>query len=117
MFTEQDLDKYYIITIPWFLLASVLENSWLNRLLHKIKGGLFTRLGRYTIYLYCIHGVAQTILFWFNDHILGHALDGMVLLAVYLAAVAIATVILYYLSNLAVRLVSRHENQPDRSCL
>lgn len=113
MFTIEDLDKYFIITIPWFLLASVLDNSWLNHFLKKIKGGMFARLGRYTIYIYCIHGIAQTLLFWFNDHFLNHALDGIVLLAAYLAAVAIATVVLYYISNMAVNLFTRHENQPD----
>lgn len=109
MFTGESFDKYIIVTIPWILLAAVIEHSWLNAILRKIKGGLFARIGRYTIYVYCIHSITQTLLFWFNDHLLHHALDGASLFIAYLIAVAVASIALYYLSQFITRLISTCE--------
>lgn len=109
LFTKQELDKYYIITIPWFLLAAVMDHSWLNNVLTRIKGGLLSKLGRYTIYVYCIHGVAQTLLFWTNDHLLHSALNGASLFIAYLLSVAAASVVLYYLSQFVTRLIESRE--------
>lgn len=117
MFTEEALDKYIIVTIPWILMAAVIDHSWMNTALCKIKGGLFARLGRYTIYVYCIHGVAQTTIFWFNDKILHHALDGAPLFIAYLCSVAAASVCLYYICQFITRFINARANQPDHTRL
>ena len=105
MFTEQAQDKYLIITIPWFIIASVLDNSWLNKALQKINGGLIARIGRYTIYVLCIHGLAEQIVFACNDLFLHNALEGTLLLIVYLIAATIATFVLYHLCQFANKLI------------
>jgi len=110
LFTEEPLDKYIVFTIPWILQASVIDSSWLNTALRRIKGGLFARIGRFTVYVYCIHGVTQTALFWFNDHLLHHALDGTSLFIAYLMAVTVASVVLYYLSQVVTRLIKIRES-------
>ena len=117
MFTSEPLDKYILFTIPWFLLAGVIDRSWINAALSKIKGGLFGRLGRYTLYVYCIHGVGQMLLFWINDHLLQHALSGVTLFIAFLVAVAIATVVLYYLCLFVTRFINSRDNQPDHTRL
>lgn len=117
LFTKEALDKYTIIATPWILLSTVMDQSWLNIVLCKIKGGLLARLGRYTLYVYCIHGPVQPRVHWFNDHFLHNSLSGVGLFIVELFAVAIASVVLYYLSQLINRKVFIHENQPDHTRL
>ena len=98
MFTEETLDKYLIVTIPWFVLASVIEGSWLNALLGKIKGGLFARVGRYTLYVLCAHYNAQLVLNAINSAVLkGSISSNAGMIVCYLIATAIASAILYFL--------------------
>lgn len=113
MFSGVPLDRYILFTIPWILLASVIDRSWSNKILSRINGGLFARIGRYTLYVYCIHGVGQMLLFWINDHLLHHALSGASLFIAYLVAVVAATVVLYYVCQFVIRFIKDHENQPD----
>lgn len=115
MFTKEALDKYTIITIPWILLSTVMDHSWLNIALCKIKGGLLARLGRYTLYVYCIHGPVQPRVHWFNEHFLHSSLCGISLFVMEMIAVAIASVVLYYLSQFIMRKLFCRENQPDYS--
>ena len=117
MFTKEALDKYTIITIPWILLSTVMDQSWLNVVLRKIKGGLLARLGRYTLYVYCIHGPVQPRVHWVNEHFLHNSLSGIGLFIMELVAIAIASVVLFYLSQLINRKVFIHENQPDHTRL
>lgn len=117
MFTKQSQDKYLIITIPWFIIASVLDNSWFNRALQKINGGLIARIGRYTIYVLCIHGLAERIVFACNGLFLHNALEGTLLLIVYLIAVTISTFVLYHLCRFVTRLINSRANQPDHTRL
>lgn len=117
MFTKEALDKYTIITIPWILLSTVMEQSWLNVVLGKIKGGLIARLGRYTLYVYCIHGPVQPRVHWFNEHFLHSSLSGISLFVMELIAVAIASVALYYMSQLITHKLFSRENQPDHTRL
>lgn len=107
LFTQEALDKYTIITIPWVLLASVMDHSWLNVTLNRIKFGVFSWIGRYTLYIYCIHGPIQTRVHGFNDHYLHGALNGTSLLAVDLVAIAAASFALYYLCQFITRLYKR----------
>lgn len=113
MFSGESLDKYILFTIPWILLASVIDRSWSNKILSRINGGLLARIGRYTLYVYCIHGVGQMLLFWINDHLLNQALSGASLFITDLVAVAAATFVLYYLCQFVIRFIKNHENQPN----
>ncbi|MBR5703202.1 MAG: acyltransferase [Bacteroidales bacterium] len=116
MFTKHSMDKYCIITVPWFLTASVIDSSWLNRALQRINGGIIARVGRYTIYILCIHGLAEQLVFACNDHILHHALNGASLLITYLIAATIASFVLYYSCQLVNRLLlSSHNNTSNSS--
>lgn len=103
MFSKNALDKYLIVTIPWILTASVIDGSWLNTTLRKINGGLIAWLGRYSLYVYCVHGIAQTIVFGINDHFLNHAWGETTVFFVYLATVAVASIALYYICSLVRR--------------
>lgn len=117
LFTKETLDKYTIVTIPFMLLAAVMDKSWLNAALGKIKGGLIARMGRYTLYIYCIHGPVLTRVDWFNDRFLHSTLNGISLFAVELIAVALASVVFYYLCQFAVHIIRHRENQPDHTRL
>ena len=110
LFTHEALDKYAFIVIPWVLLAAVMDRSWLNVVLCKIKGGLLARVGRYTLYIYCIHGPIQTRVYWFNDHFLNGSLSGIYLFIVELMAVAIASIVFYYLCQFIVHRIVHREN-------
>ena len=110
MFTKNALDKYLIITIPWIITASVIDGSWLNTALLKLNGGVIARLGRYSLYVYCIHGIAQTIVFAINDQILHHAWGDTTVFFVYLATVAIASLAIYYLSQFITRRIKNRED-------
>ena len=117
LFTHEALDKYTIVTIPWFLLAAVMDHSWLNAVLGKIKGGFFAWVGRYTLYIYCIHGPVQTRVHSLNDHLLHGSLSGVSLLFVDFVAIAAASVALYYLCRYITRLINTRENQSDHTRL
>lgn len=117
LFTKEPLDRYTIVTIPCFLLAAVIDRSWLNAALCKIKGGLIARMGRYTLYIYCIHGPIQTRIYWFNEHFLHNTLRGVQLFFVEMIAVASASVVFYFICQFAVRITKNRENQPDHSRL
>ncbi len=117
MFTTEPFDKYILFTIPWFLLAGVIDRSWMNAALSRIKGGLFGRLGRYTLYVYCIHGIGQMLVFWINDHLLHHALSDASLFLACLVAVAVASVALYYLCQLVTRFINSCDNQLNHTRL
>ena len=117
LFTQEALDKYTIITIPWFLLAAVMDHSWLNAALGKIKGGFFAWVGRYTLYVYCIHGPVQSRVHSLNDHLLHGSLQGVSLLLVDFAAIAAASVALFYLCRFVTRIINAHANQPDHTRL
>lgn len=97
LFSHNDTDKYLIVTIPWLLIASVIDNSWMNHLLSRFNGSILSRIGRYTIYVYCVHGLTETIVYWINDSFFHHSLDGAMLLIVLLVAVAITSIALYFL--------------------
>lgn len=117
LFTQEALDKYTIITIPWILLASVMDHSWLNAVLNKIRFGVFSWIGRYTLYIYCIHGPIQTRVHGFNDHYLHGAINGASLLAVDFIAIAVASFALYYLCQFTTRFINARANQPDHTRL
>ncbi len=117
LFTKEPLDKYTIVTIPCFLLAAVIDRSWLNAALCKIHGGLIARMGRYTLYIYCIHGPVQSRVYWLNDHLLHNTLDGIHLFLVELIAVAVASFVFYHICQFAVRITKNRENQPDHTRL
>jgi hypothetical protein len=103
MFTKQSTDQYLIVTIPWFLTASVIDKSWLNMALQRINGSIIARIGRYTIYVLCIHGLAEQIVFACNERFLHHTLAGTPLLIIYLIAATVATFVLYFLCRLTER--------------
>ena len=108
LFSRQAADKYLIVTIPWILLSSVIDNSWLNSILNKLHGSILSRIGRYTIYVYCAHGLAETLVFWFNEYFLNHSLNGIYLLITILVAVTVASIALFYLCRFIGRV-----SQPD----
>lgn len=97
IFSPAVVDKYLIITIPWFLLASVIDGSWLSKGLALIRGGLFSRVGKYTLYILCAHWPALILVHWCNEHFLGHALHGVGLALTGIVAVTAATFFLFYI--------------------
>ena len=117
LFTQEALDKYTIITIPWLLLASVMDHSWLNATLNKIKFDFFSWIGRYTLYIYCIHGPIQSRVHGLNDHYLHGSLHGATLLAVDFIAISAASFALYYLCQYITRFINARENQLNHTRL
>lgn len=117
LFTQEALDKYTIITIPWLLLASVMDHSWLNATLNTIKFDFFSWIGRYTLYIYCIHGPIQSRVHGLNDHYLHGSLHGATLLAVDFIAIAAASFALYYLCQYITRFINARENQLNHTRL
>ena len=117
LFSQEALDRYTIVTIPWLLLASVMDHSWLNITLGKIKGGFFSWIGRYTLYIYCIHGPILARVHGFNDHYLHGTLFGVSLIAVDIFATAAASFALYYLCLFITRFVNAHASQSDHTRL
>lgn len=96
-FAKQDLDKYLVIFLPWILLSFLIDQSWLNTLLARIKGDPISRIGKYTLYILCAHFPAYMLVFWCNEHLLNHRLDGIPLAFVLLVFAALATVLLYFI--------------------
>lgn len=96
IFSPTIVDKYLVITVPWFLLAAVLDNSWLSKGLDKIHGGIMSFIGQYTLYILCAHWPALILVHWCNETFLGHALHDVGLALVGIAAVSAASVLLYY---------------------
>lgn len=96
IFAPTVIDKYLVITVPWFLLSSVIEGSWLSRGLDRIHGGLMSWIGRNTLYILCAHGPTFILVFWCNEHLFGHTLHGIGLAATCIIAVIPATFLLYY---------------------
>ena len=96
IFSPKLFDKYLMITVPWILLSSVMEGSWLSKWLDKIHGGIMSWVGRFTLYVLCAHWPALILVHWGNEHFLGHALHGVVLAFVGVLAVIPATILLYF---------------------
>jgi len=103
IFSAKPLDKFIIVVIPWILLAAVIEKSWLNSFLNRIKGGIISIIGRYTFYIYCAHGIAIMLLFWLNEHFLNKSLANVYLMLCILGSTVIFSLGLYY----ACRLIKR----------
>ena len=55
MFSKKCLDVYMVFCLPVIMLGMVYDKSWAGRLLGHIKGGLFSRIGKYTLEILVIH--------------------------------------------------------------
>ena len=95
LFTKVHLDKFIFITVPWILLAAVIDGSWLNKWLHKFHGGMMSRIGQYTLYILCAHYPAIIIGNWCNEHIFNCPLHDLEL-ALFEVLLVIPTTILLY---------------------
>ncbi len=99
LFTQASFDKFIVITVPWMLLASAFDGSWLSLGLRKIQGGLISRIGRYTLYILCAHGPAIMLVNRCNEALLHGSLRGFWLICLDLVSTAIATYALYWASK------------------
>lgn len=55
MFSKKCLDVYMVFCLPMIMLGMVYDKSWASRVIRNIKGGLFSRVGRYTLEILVIH--------------------------------------------------------------
>lgn len=99
MFTKACYDRYLVITIPWIILALVIDSSWLSFGLNKIHGDVFSWIGKYTLYILCAHGPVIIVVNYVNDFFLGNVLNGITRVGVILCATAIASILLYQASK------------------
>ena len=97
MFTEKSLDLYLLVAAPWILVGAVIDKSWSNRLLARIRGGFFAFVGRNTLYVLFAHTPAILLVHWTNDHLLNGLFGPYVIVALDLAVTAAASVVLYYI--------------------
>lgn len=95
MFSSRCLDKYLIVTIPWILLAAVIDGSWLNKCLERLHGDLFSRIGKYTLYILCAHYPAIIFGNWCNGHFFNSSLQDVGLVVFDVIFVIPATFLLY----------------------
>jgi len=95
IFAPGNLDKLTVVTVPWILLAAVIDGSWLSKGLALIRGGVMARVGKYTLYILCVHSIALVLANWCNEHFFHCALQqyGLVVFGVLL--VIPATFVLY----------------------
>lgn len=96
MFAKKALDLYLLPIIPWILLGAVIEGSWFNRLLSRVKGGFVGLVGRNTIYLLFAHPPCILLVDWTNEHLLNNSLSTFTHLLLDLVLSAIGTIVLYY---------------------
>lgn len=76
MFSSSYLDKFLIVTVPWILLAAVIDGSWLSKALERLRGGLISRIGQFTLYILCAHYPAIILGNWCNEHFFNSSLQG-----------------------------------------
>ena len=97
MFARQNFDKYLVITIPWFLLATVSDSAWLSKGLAYIRGGIMAWVGQYTLYILCIHWPVLVFVRWCNERYWGLPSSGIWLVIISVLAVIPATIALFQL--------------------
>lgn len=96
MFAKKALDLYLLPIIPWILLGAVIEGSWFNRLLTRVKGGFVGLVGRNTIYLLFAHPPCILLVDWTNEHLLNNSMSTFTHLLLDLVLSALGTIVLYY---------------------
>lgn len=89
-------DKLTAVTIPWILLAAVIDGSWLAKGLSRIRGGIMAWVGKYTLYILCVHSISLVLAAWCNEHFFHSALEQYGLAALSVALVIPSTFVLYY---------------------
>ena len=99
LFSSRHLDKYLIVTVPWILLAAVIDGSWLAKVLSKLRGGVMSRIGQYTLYILCAHYPALILANWCNEHVFHHYLNDWGLAVFGVLLVFPATFLLYIVCN------------------
>lgn len=115
IFSPTAVDKYLVITIPWVLLASVIDGSWLSKGLEMIRGGIMSRVGQYTLYILCAHWPALILVHWCNEHYFDLALHGVSLALVSVLVVTPATFLLFHACKWIKSFFVANEDQPDHT--
>lgn len=95
IFAPGNLDKLTVVTVPWILLAAVIDGSWLSKGLCRIRGGIMARVGKYTLYILCVHSIALLLANWCNEHFFHSALQQYGLVVSGVLLVIPATALLY----------------------
>lgn len=95
VFAPGNHDNLTVVTIPWILLAAVIDGSWLSKGLSRIRGGIMARVGKYTLYILCVHNIALLLANWCNEHFFHSALQQYGLIVSGVLLVIPATALLY----------------------
>lgn len=97
VFPVKTLDKYMAVAIPWIVLGAVIDRSWLNNLLKPIKGGVFSIIGRYSLYVLLVQEPSILLVHWTNTNLLGNRFGDHVLFVMDLVTTFIASAILVFI--------------------